>query len=278
MNQERPNERVAKAIVERELSIQLEHHDTHGGVDYLSADGTVALEVTAVTDGWKRGAGDALRRSERRGAPNVSLQNCWIVSTSLDRTALRTFVQRVAPAIAELEAAGETRFSDQKAGLHILMGGPLSAVYRKLWEAGVEDAGSAPHAARADEPDHVHRVFVMAGSGGVASSSNDAVSQLMDELRSKTDNPKKLRESRVVSRHLFVWVNDDTEWSISRPVLNAAALGESDWWGLPDVNPDLDSAITDLWIVHERSLRGWRRNGEVWSVVVATPHDVDGEG
>ncbi len=278
MNQERPNERVAKEIVERALGVQLEHHDTHGGVDYLSTDGTVALEVTAVTDGWKRGAGDALRRSERRGAPNVSLQNCWIVSTSLDQAALRTFVQRVSPAIAELEAAGETRFSDQKAGVHILTGGPLSVVYKKLWEAGVENAGSAPHAARADDPDHVHRVFVMAGSGGVATSSNDAVSQLMDELRSKTDNPKKLRESRAVSRHLFVWVNDETEWSIGRPVLNAALPGQSEGWRLPDVVPDMDPAITHLWVVHRRSLRGWLWNGEVWSVVVAALHDVGGEG
>ncbi|WP_270352061.1 hypothetical protein [Microbacterium testaceum] len=278
MNQERPNERAAKQIVERELSIQLEHYDTHGGVDYLSADGTVALEVTAVTDGWKNGARDALRRSERIGAPAVPLQNCWIVSTSLDQTALRTFVQRVSPVIAELEAAGETQYSDQEAAVHILTGGPLSAVYKKLWNAGVEVAGNSSHAVRADDPDHVHQVFVMAGSGGVASTSNDAVSQLMEELRVKVDNPKKLRDSGAGSRHLFVWVNDDTEWSIARPVRGAAASGESDGWRLPDVAPVLDPGITDLWLVHERTLRGWLWNGTTWSAVDASTRDPDSDG
>ncbi|MEV7875550.1 hypothetical protein [Microbacterium sp. NPDC089188] len=277
MNAERPNERAAKEIVEHSLGIQLEHHDTHGGVDYLSADGTVALEVTAVTDGWKRGASDALRRSERKGTPDVSLRNCWIVSTSLDQSTLRTFVQRVSPVIAELEAAGESRFSDQEAAVHVLMGGPLSAVYRRLLGAGVEVAGNAPHAARADDPDHKHQVFIMAGSGGVATSSNEAVSQLMDELRPKVDNPKKLRDSGAGSRHLFVWVNDDTEWSIARPVRGAALPGQSDGWRLPDVVPDLGPAITHLWVVHARSMRGWLWNGEVWSVVNASTDDVGGE-
>ncbi|KQV05015.1 hypothetical protein [Leifsonia sp. Root112D2] len=68
MNQERPNEAVAKQIVERVMGIELTHADTHGGVDYLSLDGTVALEVTAVTDGEKKGARGALRKSEAKGA------------------------------------------------------------------------------------------------------------------------------------------------------------------------------------------------------------------
>jgi hypothetical protein len=100
----------------------------------------------------------------------------------------------------------------------------------------------------------------------------------MDELRSKVDNPRKLQESRAVHRHLFVWVNDDTEWSIGRPVLNAALPGQNDGWRLPDVVPDIDSAITHLWVVHTRSLRGWLWNGEVWSVVVQSTRDVGGEG
>lgn len=34
--------RADTETIERELSVQLEHHNTHGGVDYLSANGTVA--------------------------------------------------------------------------------------------------------------------------------------------------------------------------------------------------------------------------------------------
>ena len=38
MNQERPNELVAKQVVEDTLGVLLVHADTHGGVDYKSTD------------------------------------------------------------------------------------------------------------------------------------------------------------------------------------------------------------------------------------------------
>ncbi|WP_341946311.1 hypothetical protein [Microbacterium sp. LWH11-1.2] len=50
MNQERPNERRAKKAVEKMLGVTLDHADKNGGVDYLFPRGTIALEVTRVTD------------------------------------------------------------------------------------------------------------------------------------------------------------------------------------------------------------------------------------
>lgn len=93
MNQARPNEVIAKQIVERLMGIQLEHADTHGGVDYISTDGTVALEVTAVTDAEKKGARDALSRSAAKGSPTTRLQGCWLVFVSDTQPGMKTFVQ-----------------------------------------------------------------------------------------------------------------------------------------------------------------------------------------
>jgi len=264
MNQERPNERRAKRLVELVMQVQLQHHDTHGGVDYISFDGDVALEVTAVTDGQKDGAWKALKNSEARGAPKAKLQGCWAVSVPDDLAQMNTLIQRVQPAIVELELARESSFDKQQAVTHVFMGGPLAGVYRLLLEAGVERAGHLPHGQRVDDANHTHRLFTSLGSGGSAGGSDQAVELLLDELRPKVDNLRKLRDSGAGQRHLYVWINDNTAFGIQRPLSHRFSTEVEDLWGLPLGGPVLDPAITHLWVVHERSGSGWLWDGQTW--------------
>jgi hypothetical protein len=264
MNQERPNEKRAKRLVEHVMRIQLQHHDTHGGVDYLSPDGNVALEVTAVTEGEKDGAWKALKKSEAKGAPNAELQGCWVVFVADDQADMKTFVQRVQPAIVDLELAGESYFDRQRAALHMIERGPLASIYRPLLKAGVERASHVQHGQSQDDPDHKHRLLTSSGRGGSASGSDEAIDLLLDELRSRTDNARKLGVSAAGQRHLFVWVNDNTAFGIQRPLSHKSSSGSDDLWDLPSGAPELDPAITDLWVVHERSGSGWRWDGETW--------------
>ncbi|WP_461186761.1 hypothetical protein [Arthrobacter sp. Z4-13] len=243
MNQERPNEAIAKQIVERVLRIQLNHADTHGGVDYVSTDGTIALEVTAVTAGERQSARSALSKSEAKGSP-TRLQGCWLVYASDTQEQMKTFVQRVQPAIAELEFAGKTYFDDQPALLHVFEQGELSHVYQPLLTAGVERATHVPHRDRPEDPDHVHRIFVSTGSGGSVSGSDESLDRLMEELNQKRDNARKLFASGADQRHLFVWLNDDTWYNIARPLSHEAPSWAADGWGLPTNAPAVDPAIT----------------------------------
>ena len=265
MNQERSNEAFAKQIVEKVLAIELEFADTHGGVDYLSPDGTVALEVTAVTDGDKQGAREALRKSVKKGTPSAPLQGCWIVFLSETTPESKTLVQRVQPAVVELELAGETFFDDRRAGIHVIQKGELSHIYRPLLEAGVERAVYTPHEVRPEDPRHVHRLWVTAGSGGSATGSDEALDRLLDALSTKLDNPRKLAATGAAERHLFVWVNDDTSFTIARPLSheNPSWAGGHEW-GLPSTEPLLNPAITHLWVMHARSRRGWLWDGAGW--------------
>ena len=265
MNQERPNEAIAKQIVENMMGVQLEHADTHGGVDYLSSDGTIALEVTAVTDGEKHGAREALRKSVKKGVPNAPLQGCWIVFASDTTPDSKSIVQRVQPAIVELELAGETSFYDQRAAIHVIKKGGLSHVYRPLLEAGVESAVYAPHEARPDDPGHVHQLWVTTGSGGSASGSDEALDRLLDALSTKLDNPRKLAATGAAQRHPFVWLNDDTSFTIARPLSHdSPSWAGGDEWGLPRTEPVLDPAITHLWVMHARSRQGWLWDRTSW--------------
>lgn len=264
MNQERLNETDAKEIVERVMRIQLKHADTHGGVDYLSPDGTVALEVTAVTDGGKQGARDALSKSKAKGSP-TRLHGCWSVMVAENQPGMKTFVQRVQPAIAKLEFAGETHFQQQRAVIHVIEKGALSHVYLPLLKAGVERADHLAHPYRPEEdPDHIHRMLIMTTSGGSVSGSDESLDLLMDALNEKNDNPAKLRASGAEQRHLFVWLDGDTWFNIARPLGHEAPAWADEGWGLPLIEPSLDPAITHLWVVHARSLRGWLWDGERW--------------
>jgi hypothetical protein len=147
------------------------------------------------------------------------LQGCWTVQVAENQPGMKNFVQRVKPAIAELEYAGETHFQQQRAMAHLREKGALSHVYLPLLKAGVERAGHLAHPYRPEEdPDHVHLMHIVTTSGGSVSGSDEALDLLMDALNEKSDNPAKLRASGAEQCHLFVWLDGDTWFNIARPL------------------------------------------------------------
>lgn len=263
MNQERPDEAMASEIVKRVMGIQLEHADKHGGVDYISPDrAAAALEVTTVTGGLKKSARRALSKSETDCSSTILL-NCWIVFVADTHPESKTLLRRVQPMVVDLEMAGESEFDDQSARLHICDKGELSGIYERLLDAGVEGAVSEPH--RSEDPDHIHRICVSTGSGGSVNGSDESLENLLQALGEKPDNAEKLRKCHTEQRHLFVWLDDDTEPNIAFPLSRETLQSrKSEGWGLPTTDPQLDAAITHLWVVHDRSRLGWLWDGAAW--------------
>lgn len=260
MNKERSDEREAKEIVEKIVGVRLEHADKTGGVDYRSADGRHALEVTRVTAGERRAGRAALAASRAKGTPPGALQTCWLAMAPDTQLGLKNFLQQVHPALVDLELAGETLFERQRAALHVIQGGPLASIYQLLLDAGVERASAAPDHGHSR---HTHQVMPSLGSGGTASGSDQAVGLLTGELNKMKDNPKKLQASGAVHRHLFVWLDDDTRFDIARPLSRPAPSGH-DGFGPPSTPPALDPAITHLWVMHQGSRMGWLWDGRTW--------------
>lgn len=264
MNAEHPDEAEAKHIVERIMAIQLEHFDTHGGVDYISTDGTIAVEVTTVTDGAIKAARSALSKAKAKDSPRT-LQGCWWVFASDTAKAMKVFRSRVRAAIAELEVAGRTSFDRRSAARDLKEDADLSHVFLPLMEAGVEKAVRFPCVKLEGAPQHIHRIRDSTGHGGGATlGSSESIDQLLKELNTKTDNPTKLLASGATQRHLFVWVDDDTDYGIVRPLTHESSSGATEEWGLPTLRPDLDPAIAYLWVVHATSRLGWLWDGKEW--------------
>ncbi|MHC8609801.1 hypothetical protein ACW4FP_19345 (plasmid) [Paenarthrobacter ureafaciens] len=263
MNKEGPEEVAAKEVVERVLEIQLDHADVNGGVDYLSKDRRIALEVTTVTDEAKKDTRRTFEKSAKEGSA-ASLQTCWTVTVSETQRPAKNFEQRVQPLIAELESAGVKAFDEQDAAEHVYDNGEFSHIYKPLLDAGVSDA--RPLDERPDCAEHAHRVLRSTWGGGPVQDSNGSLVELTNELNDpkRKDNRTKLQASGAKERHLFVWLDDDTAGSISHPLSHGAPSGADEEWGTPAGMPPLHSAITHLWVMHKRSGLGWRWDGEKW--------------
>ena len=263
MNQERPNEKCARIWVEAVTGIPLEHADKTGGVDYISRDGSTALEVTRVTDERRRRA-NAARRNSQRPVTSAELRSCWLIVVPDRQPRMKGLAQRTIPSLVQLEAAGQTSFSKQDAKAQVRCDGPMAAVYEELLRAGIERASARGDAVPSGSA-HIHRILLSPGSGGGQREPGETLEWLERELNSRQDNFRKLAESGARQCHLFVWLDDDSPYAFAWAVLRASSSGASE--SLPSRQPRLDRVITHLWVVHDKSEAGWLWDGAKWHVI-----------
>jgi hypothetical protein len=260
VNYERKDERDAKGVVERALQISLDHFDTHGGVDYRSSDGSVALEVTRVTDGRKRAGRSALAKSES-ASDEPPLASCWLMFVPATHGSMKNLERRIREILPELEMAGIRDFDRGAVQLQILERRPKWQLLERIYRTGIESLWASPHP---DDPEHVHELILSTTWDGSIGGSNESLQNLLEELDSKTDNVKKMTESRANTRVLFVWIDGDTPYEIQRPLAAEPPRGLESLFGPPALVPALDPAITHLWVVHEVSRLGWFWDGSEW--------------
>jgi hypothetical protein len=285
-NAERPEELHALAIAERVLGIKLVHTDSSGQVDIQSVgsagnlDGKVAIEVTTVTEQDRIATLKRFRRTldkERTAEAQDNLgpailESCWIIIAPDTQHGAHKLGQQAEKQLSVLEKNEVTRFHPQRDVVAVRDHDPASDELRRariaLARLGIQIAQAVSDHARETGPEggpHRHRVVTSLGSGGSASGSNESVELVCAELDDRADNPKKLRASGAERQHLFVWVNEHTSFGIARPLSrNEPEWVADDQFGLPTAPPDLDDTVTDLWVVHSGSLRGWYWDSEAW--------------
>lgn len=262
-NVERDDEKDAKRVAESVLGVDLRHFDTDGGVDYLAEDSSVAVEVTRVTDGRKRAARSGITRSVK-DTFQPPLASCWIVLASSAHRATKNLERRLRPMLAELEKAGISEFNRDDFNTYLQELPTHTALLRRVYDTEIESAGLPM---QPDPNDHEHQILLSLTTDGSIRSSNESLAALLAELGSKSDNVKKLGDSGALHRVLFVWLDGDTPDEISRPLDGDPPKGLDQRFGIASVPPKLDPAITELWIVHEGTRRGWRWDGTNWSAL-----------
>lgn len=263
-NVERDDEKDAKRIVERVLGVSLRHFDTDGGVDYLAPDGGVAVEVTRVTDGRKRSARSGLSKSAA-DIFDPPLASCWIVLVRSTHPSTKNLERQLRTLFAECEKSGIAEFNRDDTTTYMTSEPSRRVLYQRLDAMGIESAG--PPMLQGDPPGHQHQIHIALTTDGTIESSDTSLRNLMAELGRKTDNRKKLSDSRALRRILFAWLDGDTPYEIVRPLDGEAPPGLERHFGPPSIAPELDPAITELWIVHDGTRRGWRWDGTEWSTL-----------
>lgn len=255
-NQERPEESLARVVVEQLAGLKLEHADHNGDVDYrfnVHGGGLGALEVTTVTDQKSKIARDQWDKAAPAKASAPSLKQCWQVWMHDRDVRYRGLPGRLEAAIKTLEDAGRQL---DRGRFHDFWGSPATerGAARALINEKVIWAKPYPELCRAEAHDPPHRIDIVRETGGTASGSEAALVLIEAELADHPDNFAKLRGAD--EKHLFVWIDGDTDLAIARP-FRGGQVADWEHFGLPTRPPELFEPLDRLWIIDRATLTGW---------------------
>ncbi|GAA1142457.1 hypothetical protein [Ornithinicoccus hortensis] len=264
---EREDERHARELLERQLGVQLELTDLGGKriADYrfVRPDGRVGVvEVTSVTNPDRK-VNDVAWSGELGPFPVDDLRRSWMVF--LPESARAKGVRsRIHSALKLLEAEGKDSFDRHRPPVDWTSSGA-----RIAWSPGGRAlaAAEADRANAYDEGDGAVHLSLATHGSFVAKGSDASVTLIFGELAAKPDNYDKLREATGDEKHLFVWLDGQTDYEISRPLMDDPAQ-QYEHFRLPTGDPDVEPVVDVLWIVHRGSMRGWFwSRGSGWSSV-----------
>jgi hypothetical protein len=264
VNTERPDEVDARAVFLAVTGVVLLHADMNGEADYISEDGTVAVEVTSVTDEAAKAARGPTGRLLGDQSTSAALLQCWLVTVDDRHPRMNGLPDRVVPMLRTLSEhsvpsvwrRSRYMFSDAQP--------EVQEAVRSLLRNGIDHAVAPPELCKTDP--HEHRIVWTAGGGGTAGSSEDALAAIEDDLNERLDNFRKLANSGATSTHLFVWIDSDTPFRIARALRDAPS---ADGFDIPNRPPQLSHPVGDLWIVHRETRNGWWWNGSQWNAIRA---------
>lgn len=265
-NKERPEEVEARVIVERITGLELIHHDANGAADYITADhSTAALEVTTITNQGLRSSSELLAQLRNNPHPDGRLECCWSATVDEHHRKLKGIQLRIANAIAGLQDHNVSSVSEWEWATYVWGGHAARGAVEILVRDRVQSVERWAEYCQAQDDHPIHCITFMTSGGGSAAGSEDSLALIVEELLARDDNSRKLRAETVSERHLFAWLDDQTDFAVARP-LDRDDDARWEHFGLPSSSPNV-SDVDHLWVVHRRSRRGWHWTGEVWESV-----------
>lgn len=239
--EERPDEAAARRIVESECHVHLEFADLTGGVDYLTLDNSVALEVTRFTDGLLRR--DMAVASGADHVTELGTGYDWHVTFD-GYPRYDGLAGRLYPPLHVLETHGLEHWDPARMAWWAQRVETLREAVVILAQERVVDAQARLSAQRPT------RLFVSTSGGWTYGGPDAALEVLEAAIAADSKHLDKLQEQAAQQRQLWIWTDVATTGSLRR----AFSPEEQ---RLPSRPPDLPSAVTHLWCVDEGHNRGW---------------------
>lgn len=243
-------EALARELLTLYAGVSLAYVDVNGGVDHLGTnrDGlTAACEVTTVTDGALKSTYASVG-SLSRDCPE--LKGSWLVSVETDSVRFKRIWRDIVPLLRRLEGRKLPEGFDAMLAGYTFPQDDLIDEIGGLQKIGVTAVSILP------ETEGIARIHLALSGGFVAAGSDSALGLLESELDAKPDNFRKLSEARVDETHLFVWMDNQTDGAVARPLMSAPDQ-QMGHFGLPTRAPELALEVDHLWVVHLGTGYGW---------------------
>jgi hypothetical protein len=254
-------EAAAKRIFELVTLIELQTNENgrSGRVDYVSVDSNIscAMEVTTYTNQERtaliNGSGDYSEIIPRR-----DLMSDWVIQTR-DYPHVKKIKQLVIPQLHTLSVHGINEYYKSNHEWWMRNVPTLKKALSSFNSASVEYVKRQTVVERNEDGSaNVVLLPVLNWSFGGADSALEIIET---DRKIFPENAPKLLNSGSELRHLFVWVDENTD----RNVLDAF---NSERLGLPTRPPVLPNGITHLWIVNSVTEVGWYFNPiDRWKIV-----------
>lgn len=238
--QESEDEARARRFAGTALGLTFEFTDLTGDVDFTSADGSLALEVTRYTN-------PKLKMDMKVAAtadyvlPLGTGYDWWVTFAGYPR--FKGLVQRLYGALQSLESHELECYSDTMRWWLDEVS-TLDGALQTLSKEGVLEAR------RALRQLDVAQLVIMTSGGWNYGGPDRALDLLEARVALDRTHTEKLARQTSPLRGLWVWVDEHTEPGLTR----ALSPEES---RLPGRAPDLPAGIERLWVVDEGSGRGW---------------------
>jgi hypothetical protein len=247
---ESPDERRAAQYAATVLGMAFEFTDLTGNVDYTSRDGSTSLEVTRYTN--KQLKVDLVAAQRADFVLPLGGGHHWIV-TFAGYPVFKGLVQRLYPALQGLETHGLVQYTDQMDWWLEHVPTLQDEIARLNRERVIDAQSQVPR-------EEVANLVIMTTGEWTYGGPNAALELLEARVALDRNHSEKLGRQPTRRRHLWAWVDDQTDRGLAR------ALG-SEENRLPSRSPELPPEVDQIWVVDEVSGRGWLWDGTSWSFV-----------
>lgn len=255
-NKNRPEEDEAADVIAACLAVDRPiNTDVNGEVDlgFNTADGhSAAVEVTTLTNAKVKSAASAWVKQRERNNDTPSLNHSWTVAVPTKNVQYPGLAKRLEPHLSVLEKNGIEHIDDMIIARMPLGEGreaALAVVAERVLDARVFHTKDPA----------VRRIFYTPVGSWVSRGADDALSIIEQYLAECADNQRKLAKAGADQSHLFLWLDSDTDGAVAA-TFTALEERNGQLIELPSRPPTLPEPITDLWVVHRRTRRGWIYN------------------
>jgi hypothetical protein len=242
---ESDSEKCAREVVENRLGIQLEFSDLNGQVDYLALEPNspaMALEVTSFADS------DKWELSKVAHAQNYLIEKHylnrnWLINVN-GVPNFKKLERELIPRLVDLDIhdLSEVRASTQGWWLENVP--TLQGLIKAIKSNNVEFISSWIGNFKGQLESDPRLAAIIYSENWMYGGVDSSLELVEKFIECNIQDRRKLRESSLLNRHIFIWVNQFSKTEV-REVFDGAILT------LPTRPPNLPEEVTHLWLADE---------------------------